>query len=485
MKVTKEGLELNRIDEFRWEIPATGRMRVPGRIYADERLIQAGREDRSLTQVANVAELPGVVGYSLAMPDIHWGYGFPIGGVAATRVEGGVISPGGVGYDINCGVRLAATALGETEVRERIRSIVQGLYRHVPSGVGSSGGIEKLSDKALRQVLSRGSRWAVEKGYGNDEDLEKTEDRGCMEGADPDKVSERAVKRGLGQLGTLGSGNHFLEVGVVDDVYDADLAGALGLEKGQITLLIHTGSRGFGYQVCDDSLKVMLHATRKYGIELPDRQLACAPFDSKEGKDYLAAMACAANYAWANRQIIMALGEKALADALQTAPSRLKLRLVYDVSHNIAKVEEHVWKGESLKVCVHRKGATRAFPKGHPSLPSAYRDVGQPVLIPGDMGRGSFVCVGTAKAMDETFGSTSHGAGRVLSRSQAIKAAKGRSVARELEDKGIEVMARGRETLAEEMPEAYKDVERVVSVMHAAGISRKVVRLRPIGVVKG
>ncbi len=485
MQEKNEPIHLNRIDEFLWEIPVTGRMRVPGRIYADDRLIRAGQQDRSIAQVANVAELPGIVGYSLAMPDIHWGYGFPIGGVAATRLEGGVISPGGVGYDINCGVRLVATDLQEAEVRERIRDIVHALYRHVPCGLGSHGAIEKLSDKALRQVLRKGSRWAVDKGYGNEKDLEKTEDTGCMEGADPAKVSERAVKRGLSQLGTLGSGNHFLEVGVVDTVYDPRLAGVLGLEPGQVTMLIHTGSRGFGYQVCDDSLKVMLHVVRKHGIDLPDRQLACAPLDSQEGKDYLAAMACAANYAWANRQIIMALATRALGEAMQATPSELKARLVYDVSHNMAKLEEHVWKGKPLKVCVHRKGATRAFPGGNPKVPSPYRDVGQPVLIPGDMGRASFVCVGTDKAMEKTFGSTSHGAGRVMSRSQAKKAAKGRSLARELEDKGIHVMAEGRTTLAEEMPEAYKDVESVVDVMHSAGISKKVVRLRPIGVVKG
>jgi tRNA-splicing ligase RtcB len=485
MQDNKEPIQMNRLSEFLWEIPATGRMRVPGRIYADERLLRAGQEDRSVSQVAHVAELPGIVGYSLAMPDIHWGYGFPIGGVAATRVDGGVISPGGVGYDINCGVRLLATDLEEAGVRQRIGDVVQSLYRHVPCGLGSSGGIEKLSDKELKAVLRKGSRWAVDQGYGSEQDLERTEDQGCMEGADPGKVSERAVKRGMGQLGTLGSGNHFLELGVVDSVYDARLASVLGLEQGQVTLLIHTGSRGFGYQVCDDSLKVMQHVVRKHGIDLPDRQLACAPLQSTEGKDYLAAMACAANYAWANRQIIMALAHQALARALRASPSELKLRLVYDVSHNMAKVEEHTWQGKRLKVCVHRKGATRAFPEGHPKVPSPYREVGQPVLIPGDMGRSSFVCVGTAEAMEKTFGSSCHGAGRVLSRSQAKKAARGRSLAQELEDRGIHVMAQGRATLAEEMPEAYKDVERVVDVMHAAGISRKVARLRPMGVVKG
>ncbi len=478
-------MEMKKIDEFVWEIPATGNMKVPGRIYGDEKLIFAGREDRSVEQVAHVAELPGIIGYSLAMPDIHWGYGFPIGGVAATKMDGGVISPGGVGYDINCGVRLMATGLQEKEIQGKIKEIVQHLYRWVPCGIGSSGGIKKLSEKKLKEILKKGSRWAVESGYGINEDLEKTEDGGCMKGAEPDKVSQRAIKRGLGQIGTLGSGNHFLEVGVVETVYDLQAANLFGLEKGQITLLLHCGSRGLGYQVCDDFLKVMQPAVRKYGIELPDRQLACAPLDSKEGKDYFAAMACAANFAWANRQVIMDLAQRALEESIQASAGSLNVRLVYDVCHNIAKEEEHHWKGKKINVCVHRKGATRAFPKGHKKVPAIYRQVGQPVLVPGDMGRASFVCIGTEKAMQETFGSTCHGAGRVLSRSRAKKIAKGRNIFQELSKKGIEVMAQGRTTLAEEMPEAYKDVENVVNVMHRAGISKKVVKLRPLGVIKG
>lgn len=484
-KYVRDVPRIKKIRDYLWEIPRQGEMRVPGRVYGDEQLLAAGSEDRSLLQVAHVAELPGVLGYSLAMPDIHWGYGFPIGGVAATSRDDGVVSPGGVGYDINCGVRLVATGLQESEVRAKSQELVHSLYRCVPCGVGSSGGIDRISEKEFKVLCRKGSRWAVERGYGTGEDLERTEDRGCLEHADPGKVSQRAIKRGLAQVGTLGSGNHFIEVGVVDKVYDTNVAGVFGLEKGQVTLLIHSGSRGFGYQVCDDFLKGMVQATRKYGIELPDRQLACAPLDSPEGRDYLAAMACAANYAWANRQVMMALASRALEECFGASPARLRVRLVYDVSHNIAKLEKHHWKGRERELCVHRKGATRAFAPGHPKVPAVYRSVGQPVLIPGDMGTASYVCVGTQKAMDETFGSTCHGAGRVMSRSQAKKAARGRSLSEELRKQGIEVMAKGRSTLAEEMPEAYKDIDRVVQVMHEAGISLKVARLRPIGVIKG
>ena len=476
---------IRKVNDYLWEIPRQGLMRVPGRIYGDEQLLDAGRKDRSLLQVANVAQLPGVVGYSLAMPDIHWGYGFPIGGVAATRMEDGVVSPGGVGYDINCGVRLVATGLQESEVRKKLQDLVHQIYQWVPCGVGSSGGIEKISEKEFLQLCRKGSRWAVEKGYGTGGDLERTEDGGCIEDADPAKVSPRAVKRGLAQVGTLGSGNHFLELGVVDAVYDSRTAAVFGLEKGQVTLLIHSGSRGFGYQVCDDFLKGMVQASQRYGIDLPDRQLACAPLDSREGRDYLAAMACAANYAWANRQVMQVLASRALEACFRASTAGLKIRLVYDVSHNIAKQEKHIWKGREQTLCVHRKGATRAFSPGHPKVPGVYRAVGQPVLIPGDMGTASYVCVGTQKAMDETFGSTCHGAGRVMSRSQAKKAARGRNLAEEMREKGIEVLAKGRATLAEEMPEAYKDIDRVVQVMHEAGISLKVARLRPIGVIKG
>jgi len=479
------GVTLERLDDWRWEIPRQGDMKVPGRIYGDERVVRTGTEDRSLTQVVNVSQLPGIVGFSLAMPDIHWGYGFPIGGVAATRRTDGVISPGGVGYDINCGVRLVATGLRREEVAGRVQEIVHQVYRDVPAGVGSKGAIERLSQRELQGICTLGSRWAVERGFGCEGDLEYTEDGGGLSGADPDRLSPRAVQRGREQVGTLGSGNHFVELGVVDRVYDAPAAGVLGLERGQVTLLIHTGSRGFGYQVCDDFLKRMVDAARTYGFSLPDRQLSCAPLDSAEGRDYLAAMACAANYAWVNRQVIMALAVRALARALGSREDRLRARLIYDVSHNIAKWERHEWEGRQVELCVHRKGATRAFGPGHPQVPARYRGVGQPVLIPGDMGSASFVCVGTQRAMNETFGSTCHGAGRILSRSQAKKQARGRRVVDELKRKGIVVLARGRDTLAEEMPDAYKDVEDVVRIMHEAGISRKVARLKPLGVVKG
>jgi len=419
------------------------------------------------------------------MPDLHWGYGFPIGGVAATKREDGVISPGGVGYDINCGVRLVATGLFEEDIRGKIVEIMQQIYRDVPSGVGSSGAIQRVSQRELNGICTQGSRWAVNRGFGSEVDLEHTEDGGCMSGADPDRVSPRAVHRGRDQVGTLGSGNHFVELGVVDQVFHARAAGVLGLEAGQVTLLIHTGSRGFGYQVCDDFLKRMVQTAHKYGFDLPDRQLSCAPLDSPEAEEYLAAMACAANYAWVNRQVIMCLATRAIGKALGKGVEHLRARLVYDVCHNIAKWERHVWEGRELELCIHRKGATRAFGPGHLQVPARYREVGQPVLIPGDMGRSSFVCVGTEKAMSETFGSTCHGAGRVMSRSQAKKRARGRRVVEELRRKGVHVLARGRDTLAEEMPEAYKNVENVVQIMHEAGISTKVVRLRPVGVVKG
>ena len=477
--------DLTQVSEYVWELPAAGGMRVPGRVYADRQLMQEVRSDQSLVQVANVAHLPGILRYSMAMPDIHFGYGFPIGGVAAFSVEEGVVSPGGVGYDINCGCRLVATNLQADDVRGRIKRLVDQLFRDVPSGVGASGAIEKLSRKELEKVLVRGAAWAVERGYGSKEDLEHTEDRGALPGADPGAVGERAYARGQDQVGTLGSGNHFLEIQTVDQVFDAAAAAAYGLREGQVTIMVHCGSRGFGYQVCEDSLETMASASRRYGIELPDRQLACAPVTSPEGRRYLAAMACAANYAWANRQMIMHLIEQALLRALRLSPKDLGLRLVYDVAHNIAKLETHEVAGASVDACVHRKGATRAFGPGRPEVPARYRETGQPVLIPGDMGTASFVCKGTAEAMIQTFGSTCHGAGRLMSRSQALKRAKGRSIDRELESAGVLVRSQSDKTLAEEMPEAYKDVERVVAVMDGAGISPRVARLRPLGVVKG
>jgi tRNA-splicing ligase RtcB (3'-phosphate/5'-hydroxy nucleic acid ligase) len=476
---------MEQISEWLWEIPPTGGMRVPGRVYADRRLMEALHGDQSLTQVANVAHLPGILCYSMAMPDIHFGYGFPIGGVAAFAVDGGVVSPGGVGYDINCGCRLMATDLRADDLKGRIPNVVDQLFHDVPSGVGSSGAIAKLSRKELEQVLVRGAAWAVQQGYGSKDDLERTEDGGALPGADPAAISERAYTRGQDQVGTLGSGNHFLEVQMVDEIFDPEAARAFGLFKGQVTVMVHCGSRGFGYQVCEDYLEVMAGAGHRYHIDPPDRQLACAPVTSPEGRRYLAAMACAANYAWANRQMIMHLTERALLHALRLSPKELGLRLVYDVAHNIAKLETHQVAGSDVETCVHRKGATRAFGPERPEVPASYRSVGQPVLIPGDMGTASFVCKGSDRAMVETFGSTCHGAGRVMSRSQALKRAQGRAIDRELESAGIFVRSQGRKTLAEEMPEAYKDVEAVVQVMDRAGISPRVARLRPLGVVKG
>lgn len=478
-------IELKQIRDYLWEIPKKPNMRVPGRIYASKKLLQGIKMDESPKQVANVATLPGIVGYSLAMPDIHWGYGFPIGGVAAMDYHEGVISPGGVGYDINCGCRLSRTNLTYDEVTNKIRDLLRQLFHTVPCGVGSSGAIKKLSHQEEKKILAKGARWAIEQGFGDSSDLEHIENRGCMEGADPEKVSHRALERGKNQVGTLGSGNHFLEIGVVDKVFLPKVADAFGLREGTITLLIHTGSRGLGHQICDDYLKVMMQAVNKYKINLPDRQLACAPLQSPEGKNYFAAMCCAANYAWANRQSIMHLAHKSFLKIFNISPQELGMQLIYDVCHNIAKIEDHKWEGKTIKVCVHRKGATRAFPPHHTETPSIYKNIGQPVLIPGDMGTYSFVCVGSQGAMTHSFGSTCHGAGRVMSRKKAIKAGRGRSISRELEQKGIIVLAKGRETLAEEMPEAYKNVEDVVEVMDRAGISPRVARLKPIGVIKG
>lgn len=481
---SQDKIHLEKIDETRWRIPRTGKMRVDGIIYADEKLLRDIHEDESPKQVANVAHLPGIQCYSLAMPDIHWGYGFPIGGVAAFDWQEGVISPGGVGYDINCGTRLLRSNLSRSDVKDKIQDLVKILYQEIPSGVGSKGAL-RLSAQELRQVLKPGSAWAVERGYGSADDLECTEDHGCMEGAEPEAVSERAMERGRPQLGTLGSGNHFLEVGFVDEVYDDKAAEVFGLKKDQVTVFIHSGSRGLGYQVCDDFLKRMGERTRQLGLELPDRQLACDFIQSKTAGEYLAGMACAANYAWVNRQMLMHWTREVFEHFFRMSPRDLGMQLIYDVCHNIAKRETHLIAGEQREVCVHRKGATRAFPPGHPAVPPIYRSIGQPVLIPGDMGRCSYVLVGAVKAMEETFGSTCHGAGRVQSRAQAIKAGRGRPLHRELEDQGIHVMAASRKTLVEEAPEAYKDVSQVVEVVHRAGISRKVAKLRPWGVVKG
>ena len=477
---------LEKIDQYRWRLPKSAKpgMRVDGVIYADEEMIKDIRTDKAPEQVANVAFLPGIVKYSLAMPDIHWGYGFCIGGVAATDVDdGGVISPGGVGFDINCGVRLVKTNLRGEDVLPKLKDLIYGLYNEVPAGVGSKGEIH-ISEKEERALLVEGAKWVVDHGYGLQEDLEFTEDRGAIKGANPDAVSDRAYERGKNQAGTLGSGNHFLEVQVIDEIYDTAAAAAFGLEKGQATLMIHSGSRGLGYQVCDEYSKDMIRALSKYNITVPDRQLACAPVDSDEGKAYLGAMKCAANYAWANRQCLMHLARRVFETIFKMSPRDLGMRLVYDIAHNIAKIEKYMIDGKERTLCVHRKGATRAFPPGHPELPDAYRKTGQPVIIPGDMGRNSYLLVGTKKA-EETFYSTCHGAGRRMSRSAAIGACRGRSISKELADKGIMVLSSGRDTLAEEAPEAYKDVNKVVGIVDGAGISKRVCRMRPLGVIKG
>jgi tRNA-splicing ligase RtcB len=476
---------LKRIDENRLEVPADYKpgMRTNGFIYVDA-VLEKELEREAIEQVANVATLPGIVGSSMAMPDVHTGYGFPIGGVAAFDIKEGIISPGGVGYDINCGVRLLRTNLHKDKVIPRLKELVDMLYNEIPSGVGSKGRI-KLGSGDEEKVLLKGARWAVENGLGEASDLEKIESGGCLDGADPSLISKKAYDRGRAQQGTLGSGNHFLEIQYVDKIYDEGAANSFGLSEDMVAVMIHSGSRGFGHQVCTDFLEVMQRAVQKYGISLPDRELACAPFHGSEAQDYFAAMKAAANYAWANRQCLMHWTREVFMSVFNASPSALGMSLIYDVAHNIAKIEEHVVDGKKRRLVVHRKGATRAFAPRHPELPDIYKHTGQPVLIPGDMGRASFVLKGTEKAMNETLGSTCHGAGRVMSRHQAIKKAKGRAIWRELQDRGIFVRSAGRETLAEEMPEAYKDVSNVVDVVHNAGISLKVARLRPIGVIKG
>jgi tRNA-splicing ligase RtcB len=481
---TDQKIELKKISDYCWEIPKTGNMNVPGRIYANKKLLDSIKHDESLNQVRNVACLPGIVNFSFAMPDIHWGYGFPIGGVAAFDYDTGIISPGGVGYDINCGCRLIRTNLIYDDIKDDLKKLVRVLFQNIPSGVGSKGKI-KLSVNEEKKVLKQGARWAIKNGYGYEEDLERTEDWGLLEPCDPEIISDRALERGLRQLGTLGSGNHFLEIGIIEEIYDEKVAKNFSLDKNHITVMIHSGSRGLGYQVCDDFLKKMGSVVRNLGIEIPDRQLACAFINSKVGESYLMGMNCAANYAWTNREIITHFTRETFEKVLKRSPASLGMRLVYDVCHNIAKIEEHEIKGKIHKVCVHRKGATRAFPAGHKKLSPIYRDVGQPVIIPGDMGTNSYILVGGQNSLKETFGSTCHGAGRVLSRTQAKKRCKGRSVDRELEDKGIFVIAEGRSTLAEELPEAYKDVDEVTDVVHNANLSLKVAKIRPIGVIKG
>ena len=476
---------LKKISEYKWELPMGFKagMRVPGTVFADQELIELAARDRALEQVANVALLPGIASRSLAMPDIHWGYGFPIGGVAAFT-EDGVVSPGGVGFDISCGVRLVRSDLRESDVRPGLRDLLSVMGANVPRGLGVGGKIS-APERTLRKVFTGGARAVIEMGYGREGDLQRTERLGVYQGADPDRVGRRAFERGKNQLGTLGSGNHFVEVQVVQEVFLPDVAAEFGLEEGQVTVMIHSGSRGVGHQVCTDYLKVMDRVVNRLGIELPDRQLACAPLDSREASDYMAAQACAANFAIANRQALMHWVRHSFEQHFSMSEKSLGMDLVYDVSHNTARMETHLLDGEPTQLCVHRKGATASFPPGHQEVPPVYSAVGQPVIIPGDMGTASYVLVGTETAMRESFGSTCHGAGRTMSRSKARKSIRGNELRERLESQGILVMARKDSLLAEEAPEAYKDVSRVVDVCEGAGLSRKVARLRPMAVIKG
>lgn len=480
--------DLKRLSEYLWEIPATFRddMRVPARLYASERLLEDILEvdDQSLEQLVNTATLPGLVGYALAMPDIHQGYGFPIGGVVASRTSDGIISPGGVGFDINCGVRVLASNITVEEIQPYLRDLVEALYHNCPSGVGRGGHL-KLSQKQFEQLLREGAEWALKQGYAEPEDIERTEEYGRLSAADPGKVSKRAMDRGIEQVGTLGAGNHFIEVDRIDEVYDEEAAAAMGLVKGNIAVQIHCGSRGFGHQICSDYVDDFQSVIHRYGIKLPDRQLICAPFNSPEGQAYFAAMCAAANYAFANRQVLAYHIRRTFEQVLAGKVRDWHLHQVYDIAHNMAKVEKHEVDGKRVEVVVHRKGATRAFGPGFEGLPQEYRSIGQPVLVPGSMGTASWILVGTPASMAQTFGSTCHGAGRVMSRSQAKKQIRGEALRQKLEQGGIAVRAGSMAGLAEEAPQAYKDVDEVVRTVSGAGIARKVARLVPIGVIKG
>ncbi len=482
-----EKVPLEKVDDCSWRIPKyKPGMRVPGMVFANEDLLEKMQTDRTLWQCVNVAHLPGIYKYAVTLPDGHEGYGFPIGGVAATDYDVGVISPGGVGYDINCGVRLLSTNLTEQQLRPKLAQLASTIFDNVPSGLGSSRKDFKVSSSDLDKLVVDGVNWAINKGLGWPEDAEHCEEGGCMKNANPSKVSSTAKSRGLSQIGTLGSGNHFLEIQKVDKIFDSRTAKAFGIEQeGQVTVMIHCGSRGFGHQVCSDYLRVMEHAVQKYKITLPDRELACAPGSSEEAKDYIQAMACAVNYAFTNRQAIMHWVRQSFRQVFQEDPEKFGLKLVYDVAHNIAKTEEHKIDGGNRKVWVHRKGATRAFPPEHSDVPIDYRSVGQPVLIPGSMGTSSWVLVGTERAMDLTFGSTAHGAGRMMSRSAAKRKFWGGDVKAALEKRGIVVRAASSSVLAEEADPAYKNVDVVVEVSDRIGIATKVARLVPIAVVKG
>ncbi|HEV2655911.1 MAG TPA: RtcB family protein, partial [Ktedonobacteraceae bacterium] len=487
MGKSENKIPLERVDANRWLIPQrfNPAMRVPGMVYADDQLLELMLADNALQQVANVATLPGIVGHSLAMPDIHWGYGFPVGGVAATDAEQGVISPGGIGFDINCGVRLLATDLVHDQVRGKVEKLADELFNNLPSGVGGAG-MRNLSPEEMHAVMERGAGWAVEEGYGFAEDIDVTEEQGCLAGANPATVSRQAIQRGIRQLGSLGSGNHFCEVQMVDHIYDEAAALALGIAQvGQIVTTIHCGSRGFGHQIAEDFIKLAESRQQEYGYNLVDRQLACLPLQSEEGQAYLSAMACGANFACANRQLLMHGVRKAFASVFGRKARPKDMPLVYDVCHNIAKMEEYEVAGQLQRVCVHRKGATRAFPANHPAVPERYRAVGQPVLIPGDMGRYSFVLVGAQGSMEQSFGSCCHGAGRRQSRTTARKSISSRELLDMLAARGVTVRVHSKNLLPEEAPSAYKDAQQVVNVVHNAGLASLVARLKPVIVVKG
>jgi tRNA-splicing ligase RtcB (3'-phosphate/5'-hydroxy nucleic acid ligase) len=477
---------LKQISDYEWEIPQETRsdMRVPVRLFATRELLVAALDDKSIEQAINAATLPGLVGRVIVMPDVHQGYGFPIGGVAATRYPDGVISPGAIGYDINCGVRLLGSTIEYEVIRSRLDDLATALDQYCPSGVGSKGAL-RLTEAELNQVCENGSRWAHQKGRATEQDLRRTEENGCLAGADPSQVSKRAKERGRSQLGTLGAGNHFIEVDVVDRVFAGDAAQAMGLHEGCLVVQIHCGSRGFGHQICTDYVQDFQGAVKRYRITLPDRELVCAPLNSPEGQSYLAAMRCAANFAFANRQILAHAARQAFEAVLAGQVKHWQLHQIYDITHNMGKIETHEIDGEPMKVCVHRKGATRAFGPGSPELPEEYRAIGQPVLVPGSMGTASWVLAGTAASMERSFGSSCHGAGRVMSRHQAKREVRGETLRHELEADGIKVRAGSLPGLAEEAPQAYKNVDAVVETVAGAGIARLVARLKPVAVIKG
>jgi len=472
---------IERLDKYIWKIPKSGKMKVDGIIFTDVKSIKNPDLMEALKQVVNVATLPGIVKASFAMPDIHWGYGFPIGGVAAFDSEDGIISPGGVGFDINCGVRLLSTELKYEDIKEKLEIVAKKIYENVPVGVGSTGKL-KLKKKDFKALCRMGAGWAVEKGYGFEEDLERIEDHGCIEYADPNLISEKAFERGKDEVGTLGAGNHFIEVQLVERIFNEDLAKIFGMEVGSITVMIHTGSRGFGHQIATDYISLMKKELKDFNRDVPDSQLISAPFKSLIGQDYFSAMACAANYAFANRQIITHIIRKVFEELFSGVS---KVSVMYDVAHNIAKLEEHEYNGKKMKLVVHRKGATRAFGPGNLDVPEVYRSIGQPVIIPGDMGTASYLLVGTKKAEEMTFGTTAHGAGRLKGRRQALKSLNYNQVIEELKKKDIIVLSRSKKTLIEEAPEVYKNVDDVVEIVSQVGLSKKVARLVPLAVIKG